>query len=175
MIAADDALGRFLRSTEAFLGLAEDIPDDAWSVRPVGEEWSPAETVEHVVLTNRATLGRLRDRAGAVPVDGTAHFPDARIVEAMFHGVPSPPGAAAPGGRFATRADGVAALVAVRDGIAETVRAGGDRLREVSFAHPVFGIFDGVQWVLFVGAHTDNHVPQLRRLRGEQPPGAGHR
>jgi hypothetical protein len=29
----------------------------------------------------------------------------------------------------------------------------------------VIGVFDGVQWVLFVGAHTDNHIPQLRRLR----------
>jgi hypothetical protein len=166
VVAAHDALATFLRSTEAFLALVEEIADAAWSVRPVGEEWSAAETVEHVVLTNRATLKRLRDRTGATPIDGAARFPDARIVEQMFHGVPAPPGAAEPTGRFATRAEGVAALVAVREDIAKAVREAGDRLRDVGFVHPVFGMFDGVQWVLFVGAHTDNHVPQLQRLRG---------
>jgi hypothetical protein len=29
---------------------------------------------------------------------------------------------------------------------------------------------DGVQWVSVLGAHTDNHVPQLRRLRAAPPP-----
>ena len=94
---------------------------------------------------------------------GVARMPDAQIVEGMFRGVPAPPGAAEPTGRFATRADGAAALLAVRDGVVDCVRSHGDRLREIGFPHPVFGPFDGVQWVLFLAAHTDNHIPDLRR------------
>jgi len=165
VVSAAEALARFLQSTESFLTLVDGISDDSWSTRPAGEEWSAAETVEHVILTDRGTLRRLRDRTGATPVDGSARFPDARIVEQMFHGVPAPPGTAEPTGRFATRAEAATALIAVREGIAESVRSGADGLRTIGFPHPVFGIFDGVQWVLFLGAHTDNHIPQLRRLR----------
>lgn len=173
VISAHAALEKFGQSTGTFLAIVHDISDHGWTLPPPGENWSAAETVEHVVLTNRATLKRLRDGAGALPVDGAPRFPDAQIVEMMFHGVPAPPGAAEPTGRFATRAEGVTALIAVRDSIGESVRAQADGLRDVGFAHPVFGIFDGVQWVLFLGAHTDNHIPQLRRLReGLQSSGA---
>jgi hypothetical protein len=72
---------------------------------------------------------------------------------------------AEPTGRFATRSEGASALIAVRDGVAAAVRNDGERLRAFGFEHPVFGTFDGVQWVLFLAAHTDNHVPQLQRLR----------
>jgi len=58
----------------------------------------------------------------------------------------------------------VAALIAVRGGIAESVQTAGERLRAIGFVHPVFGMFDGMQWVLFLAAHTDNHIPQLHRL-----------
>ena len=169
MTSAREAVARFFRSTESFLALVDGLADDHWRLRPAGEEWSPGETVEHVVLTNRATLRRLQRVADAVPMTTVARIPDARIVERMFHGVPAPPGLAQPTGRFATRAEGVTALITVRDGVADSVRIEGDRLRDVGFAHPVFGTFDGVQWVLFLAAHTDNHIPQLRRLRGALP------
>jgi hypothetical protein len=166
MTSADDALERFLRATAAFRAPLDGVrSDEEWRSRPEGEPWSLADTVEHVVLSNRATLTRFRTDLLQTPVAADAsRFPDERITERMFHGVPAPPGLAEPMGRFATRADGVAALTAVRDGIAEFVRANAARLRDVGLPHPVFGSFDGVQWVLFLGAHTDNHAPQLRRL-----------
>ena len=64
-----------------------------------------------------------------------------------------------PTGRFATTAEGATALRAVRDDIAACARIEAGHLRDVGFEHPVFGTFDGVQWVLFLAAHTDNHVP----------------
>lgn len=162
---SEEALARFLQSTASFLALVEDVGDARWPVRPAGEEWSPAETLEHVVLTDRATLRRLRQLDDGVPMTDAARFPDVRIVEAMFRDVPAPPGLAEPTGRFGTRAEGVAALTTVRDDLARCVRSESHRLRAVGFVHPVFGTFDGVQWVLFLAAHTDNHIPDLRRLR----------
>ena len=165
MIFAHDTVMTFVASTDAFLALATAITDDRWRGIPAGEEWSAAHTVEHVVLTNRATLGRLRRLADGTPMAGVPRFPDEKIVETMFHGIPAPPGLAEPIGRFTTRAEGEAALIAVCDEIAGCAATEGDRLRDVGFAHPVFGMFDGVQWILFLAAHTDNHIPQLRRLR----------
>jgi hypothetical protein len=165
MTTPEQALARFLQSTESFLALVEGIGDRRWLVPPAGEEWSPAQTLEHVVLTDHSTLRRLRQLDDGVPMTDVARFPDARIVEAMFRDVPAPPGLAEPTGRFGTHAEGVAALTTVRDDIARCVRSESPRLRAVGFVHPVFGTFDGVQWILFLAAHTDNHIPELRRLR----------
>lgn len=41
-------------------------------------------------------------------------------------------------------------------------------LRAYGLLHPVFSVFDGVQWILFAAAHTDNHLPQLRGLRAHR-------
>jgi hypothetical protein len=43
-------------------------------------------------------------------------------------------------------------------------------LRAHGLPHPVFGVFDGVQWILFAAAHTDSHLPQLRALQAHREP-----
>lgn len=159
------ALESMRNSTERFLGLLDGLSDAQWRVRPDGEEWSIAETVEHVVLTDRAIAGRLRQLAAAPIAPGVPRFDDAAIHDSMFRSVVAPPGLAEPVGRFATRAEGVAALVAACDAIANWVASADLDLRAHGLPHPVFGLFDGVQWILFAAAHTDNHVSQIRELR----------
>jgi len=73
-----------------------------------------------------------------------------------------------PKGRFATRAQGIAALNEVRDELVAWARATTADLRAHGLPHPVFGVFDGVQWILFAAAHTDNHLPQLRALQAHR-------
>jgi hypothetical protein len=87
----------------------------------------------------------------------------------MFDGAPSPPtDLAEPKGRFATRTEGIAALVQIHDELVAWGRGTAADLRAYGLPHPVFGVFDGVQWMLFAAAHTDNHLPQLRALRAHR-------
>jgi len=160
-IPARDALARFVASTAEALGLVGDVSNLEWRARPAGEPWSLAQTIEHLVATNRATLGRLRAPSGG---GAPTALSDDAITVTMFDGVPPPPGVPEPTGRWSERDDGIGALTAVRDAITAEVEAAGDGLRAIVAPHPVFGVFDGVQWVLFAAAHTDNHLPQLRRL-----------
>jgi len=156
-----DALTRFVDATAAVLALVGDVSEAAWRAHPAGEPWSLAETVEHLVLTNQAILARL----GAPSGGGEPSVADSAITAAMFDGLPAPPGLAEPTGRWPSRSEGVAELERVRDAIAARVRAGGETLRALRLPHPVFGVFDGIQWVLFGTAHTHNHLPELRQLR----------
>lgn len=160
------ALDTLERSTRAFLDLLDGVSDAQWRIRPAGQEWSMAETVEHVVLANRAVRGALgRLRASPLAADAE-RYDDAAIGGDMFRtAAPAPPGAADPTGCYATRADGVTALRASCDAIAASANEATIDLRANGVVHPVFGVFDGVQWILFAAAHTDNHVPQLRALR----------
>lgn len=165
-ITARDALGRFLVSTASVLALLDDLSDADWRACPDGEPWSLAQTIEHLVVTNQAALGRLRAKR---PKTGRPALHDEAITARMFEGLPPPPGVPEPTGRWSARADGVAALTDVRDAIEAEVRASGDALRDVAAPHPAFGLFDGVQWLLFAAAHTSNHLPQLERLRDASP------
>lgn len=169
---ADDAIARFEQSTRAFLDVLHGVPEPAWLRRPTGEPWSLADTVEHVVLTDRSVQAKLRQlpdaplRAGVGP-----RFDDAAITAGMFDAAgPAPPGLAEPTGRFATPAEGIAALVAACEHLVAWARETPMDLRGHALPHPVFGLFDGVQWILFAAAHTDNHLPQLRALRAAPGP-----
>lgn len=165
MVSAKAALERFQASSESFLALAEGFPDEGWVIRPPDEEWSASQTVDHVHETNERTLRRLqRGLLGEAPTSTGAAVADENIVESMFYGIPPPPGIAEPVGCFGTPLEGTRAMTATCSAIAGCVHEGGDRLRTFSFVHPVFGDFDGVQWILFLAAHTENHIPQLRRL-----------
>lgn len=168
MIHVVDAIAKLERSTRSFLDALDGVSERAWLLRPDGETWSLADTTEHVVLTDRSVRKRLEHLLAAPLPVGAPRFDDAAISAAMFDG-PAPPGLAEPKGRFATCADGVAALVAVRDELVAWARETAADLRAHALPHPVFGVFDGVQWILFAAAHTDNHLPQLRTLRDFVP------
>jgi hypothetical protein len=165
LIEAADAVERFERSTRAFLAALDGVSERTWRLRPTGEAWSLAETVEHVVLTDRSIRARLQQLLAAPLRADAPRFDDAAISAGMFETAgPAPPGLAEPNGRFATRAPGITALTEVRDEFVDWARATTADLRSHGLPHPVFGVFDGVQWILFAAAHTDNHLPQLRAL-----------
>jgi hypothetical protein len=166
VITKNDALAQMRSSTTELLALLDGVSHTEWKLRPAGKEWSIAETVEHVVLTNRGVLARLGRLFASPLADDAPRFDDAAISSDMFRTAgPAPPGLAEPEGRFATRAEGVAALEASRDALLAWARDADGDLRRHGLPHPVFGVFDGVQWILFAAAHTDNHVPQVRALR----------
>jgi len=166
VLGATDAIARFERSTRSFLDALDGVSERTWRHRPSGEAWSLADTVEHVVLTNRSVRAMLQKlQAVPLPAD-TPRFDDAAISAGMFDTAgPAPAGLAEPAGRFATRAEGLTALIEVRDEFVAWARATTADLRAYGLPHPVFGVFDGVQWILFAAAHTDNHLPQLRALK----------
>jgi hypothetical protein len=172
MIDAGEAVARFERSTRSFLDAIESVPEPWWRVRREGEPWSIAETVEHVVLSDRSVRAGLQRILAAPFPPGAPRFDDAAISADMFDAAgPAPPALAEPKGRFATPAEGIAALAGAGDEIVAWARATTEDLRAHGFSHPVFGLFDGVQWILFAAAHTDSHLPQVRALKAHHERG----
>jgi len=171
VIDVAEAVARLERSTGAFLAVLDGVSERQWNVRPAGEEWSLAETVEHVVITDRRVRATLEGLFEAPLIAGAPRFDDAAISADMFATAgPVPPGLAEPKGCFAIPAEGVAALAEIRDDLIAWARRRTADLRTHGLPHPVFGVFDGVQWILFAAAHTDNHLPQLRALRAQLDP-----
>ena len=169
MIDATDAIARLERSTRSFLDALDGVSEQAWRLRPTVEAWSLAETVEHVVLTSRLVRARLKQLLAAPLPPSTPRFDDAAINATMFNvAAPPPIELAEPKGRFATRTEGITALVEIHEELVAWARGTTPDLRAYGLPHPVFGVFDGIQWILFAAAHTDNHLPQLRALRAHR-------
>jgi hypothetical protein len=69
--------------------------------------------------------------------------------------------------RFAAALDGVGDTTWVFKpsrsvwSIAEVI----EHVTRLTFEHPIFGLLDGVQWLLFAASHHDNHTRDLLELR----------
>jgi hypothetical protein len=142
------------------------VSDVQWRTRPAGHAWSIGETAEHVASASGNVAERLARKLLASPFPaGVPRFDDAAIAPAMFDTDAPPPPLALPTGRFARPEEGVAALRAACDALAAFALRTTADLRAYGLPHPLFGPFDGVQWLLFAAAHTENHAPDLRALR----------
>jgi len=76
------------------------------------------------------------------------------------------PEAVAPRGAYSA-AQALAALVESRQALLSTLTlADGLALGEITYPHPLLGVLNLYQWVLFVGQHEARHTAQIREIGG---------
>ena len=159
------AEARLREATERFLVEAALATEGQWLFRPARSRWSMADVTEHVVISNRNICRLLSRRLLESPLGGRAvDVTDAEIPYLFYRG-DEPPDVAAPTGALTDRKAAAEALAASAQSI--LAWAGGVTLdlRTVGVAHPAFGLLDGIQWLLFTGAHVERHRAQLVGLR----------
>jgi DinB superfamily len=130
--------------------------------------WSMAETTEHVATTNTGIhrlVGALRpvERGEAIALD------DREINVGMFRGDGAPPGPG-PTGTWTNADEAVARFEQSMQGLIEHTNADESALRAGVFEHSVFGLMDGVQWLLFAAVHTNSHLAEITELRAPASP-----
>jgi hypothetical protein len=150
------------------LALLREVPDEAFSERR-GDEWSPAELLEHLVLSE-ASVGRvikkvLRETEGALPPYPADDSHLAVRVEAAFEGMESPDVVRPEGGlsREALLARGEDIRGATRELLLGPLSKVDPSAGQ--FQHPRFGSLDLYEWpAVVVAAHERAHQGQLRRI-----------
>lgn len=142
------------------------VDDEAqWHHRPSEGEWSLADAAEHVAKSNRL-MERVLAR-GLVPRDpGASRMDDSEIPTLLDRELGPAPPLSEPTGRWSTRRE---LLPALRDACEALLRATDGRttedLRSLGAPHPLFGPFDGMQWLLFAAVHTERHARDLAPIR----------
>ena len=153
-----------------FAAECERASEDRWRARPASAHWSMAEVAEHVAISNRNIGHMLAKRLIGSPREGRATGVIDAEIPYLFYRGDEPPNVATPTGSLG---DGRAAAAAV-DASARAILAWAGEvttdLRAVAVAHPVFGLLDGVQWLLFAAAHMERHRAQLIGLAGPRDP-----
>lgn len=155
----------------AFLVTLDGIPADRLHRAPAGH-WTPAQLVWHCAKVERGVARLIERLDAAIPEMATVppgpqpdrvlhildHIPyhdrsqKRQAIEGLF-----PPDAIDLDAERERLSDGRAQLLAA-------MRQAGPRLSLIKYEHPLFGPFDGWQWVLSVGKHEERHIGQLREV-----------
>lgn len=147
------------------------VPEALLHRSPEGQ-WSPAQIVWHLAKVERG-VARLLERKNAeiLAMATVPPGPSTRQVLTMLDKFP-----------FLDRSQKARALEALtppdqvdlaaerarwHDGrvqLLEAAREAGPRLSLIHHEHPIFGKFDGWQWVLMIARHEERHLLQLREV-----------
>ncbi len=160
-----------LRATgDGFLKAVEETGEPEWVFKPAPERWSVAETAEHTTVVldsiSRMITTRLLEQP-LPPRESSPRITDDQIIRLLFDRSRrrDAPSTTLPTGRYASRAETMTVFGTARDHLMEWVSVTEADLREFGSPHPALGKLDGVQWLLFLAAHTERHTRQILETR----------
>lgn len=175
-LAAIGDTGNCLRLLDAsrseLLALADAASDAALFAKPLPEEWSGAETLEHIARVEES-VARALAWVRKIARGETVRTITVQPGEWRDNGRAIAPERVAPRGQM-SRDELIAMLWQSRQHLLSEVQESGQLLQDpASFTHPFFGELNGLGWLQMATYHEPAHLPQLRRAleRGESATG----
>lgn len=167
----DRAMSYLHATRKEFLDMTAGRLDAAqWNFKPAGgAAWSLGELAEHLAVTERGVFLSIQ-KSLTKPATAEEKAAAAGRDERILRGVPDrsrkvqAPESVRPTGRFAAPADAIDEFKKRRDETIRFIEATQTDLRDHVVPHPVLGPMDAYQWVLFLAAHCDRHIQQMREV-----------
>ncbi len=171
-------LSYLARTRDELIHLVAGLTGVQWNFRPEPEQWSIALVIDHLAVAERLFLERAVPRMLAAPP--TANYSDPKELDILILTVePDRSVRIAVEGRLSlaeapalVRPSGdripAESFEAFLSGRARTIaflESPPVSLRQHATEHLGFGLLDGYQWILFLAAHTERHIRQIRELR----------
>ena len=166
----------YLDTTRFELGkVVDDVPATRREERPASDRWSVAEVLQHLSIIESRIVPMIAGKiaaakdAGLGPEIETSPILDsidrARITDRSRR--VTAPDMVQP--RSVGDAASIwSALQQSRASLREAILAGdGLALSEVTQQHPVLGLINLYQWIIFVGSHEARHTAQIREIASE--------
>ena len=168
--AEKDQAARYLVATrDGVTREVDGLSEVQWNFKPAPDRWSLAEVMEHVaVIEGRILqiLGQLGECA-ADAAERDVKQVDAFVLAEVPQRYPrvTAPARVAPTGRWAGQA-------ALKEFLESRTRlfvmlSSAPHLRGHVFPHPIFGPWDGYQWILAAGGHCVRHIGQMREVKAD--------
>lgn len=152
---------------EMLLATVAGLSQEQWHFKPASERWSIAEIVEHLINVETLVLMLIPRVLTSAPITETLENNDLSM-QTRVAGRRNKVQAAdrvRPTGRWQEQAELIAAFCAARDKTVAYSRGTQDDLRHYAGPHPTLGLMDCYQWLLFLCAHTERHLAQIRELQ----------
>lgn len=166
----------YLGATRSDLSKAvEDVPAARREERPGPDRWSTAEVLEHLSMIEGRITQMVTGRIAAAKTAGVGPELETTSVLDSINRTRikdrSQPVTAPEMLRPQSAVDAASVwstLQQTRAGLREAVLAGdGLALSEIKHEHPILGLINLYQWLIFVGSHEARHTEQIREIANE--------
>jgi len=153
---------------DALVDSAAGLSPSQWDFKPAPDRWSIAEIIEHVVLIeNRvhAIVGKMDDAPLSDPDSNLARTDDFIVNEVPKRSTKfQAPEFVSPTHRWT----GPEALAHFVESRVKTIQLLATAvLRGHVVPHPIFGPWDGYQWLVAAAAHSARHTEQIREVKAD--------
>jgi DinB superfamily len=142
------------------------LSSSQWNFKPDTESWSIADNLEHLATIETRVHAVIRNMSNAPEAPSGDRQTD--MDELILNEVPKrttkvkAPIPICPANRWS----GTEALQQFVEGRDQTIQLlGAPMLRGRVMPHPLFGPWDGYQWLLATASHTARHLDQIREIK----------
>lgn len=159
------------KAQTGLLSAADAVPAEGWKTRPREGRWSAAELVAHLMMIERAVIGKA-DRVAQkspkrIPLLKRIHLPMA-LVESRWIRRKTP--VAVEPEMLRDKEVMLAELRTVRErSLAFLEETRSRNLAEYGWAHPALGTLNMYEWMRFLAAHEIRHTKQMREIAASLP------
>ncbi len=142
-----------------------------WNFKANPEGWCIFEILEHVALIEDSTVRILSDPGRAAHLSEAERSEIAgkgeRLAAAMLDRSRrrQAPDMALPRGHWNTPNDTIDAFANARDQALHLASRPEEELRAVGAPHPLLGLMDGLQWLMFFDVHARRHREQMEEVK----------
>jgi hypothetical protein len=164
-------LVQYLTSTrDQVLAEAANLSEAQWSFKPAPDRWSVGEVVEHLALAEPFIFDLQQKTIAGPGATAEQRAATQGKDEMLLKKIPdrtqraNAPEPLQPTKRLGARAEVLAAFKERRAKTIDYANKTSDDLRARVGESPL-GPLDGYQWLLFIGAHTERHLGQIREVK----------
>jgi uncharacterized damage-inducible protein DinB len=167
----DSILSCLAKAQTGLLSAADVVRADEWKTSPGEGRWSAAELVAHLMMVERAVIGKA-DRVAQKPPKRVSllkriHIPMA-LVESRWIRRKAP--APVEPGMLRDKEEMLAELRTVRERSLAFLEETKDRnMGEYCWAHPALGTLNVYEWLQFIASHEVRHTKQMREIAASLP------
>jgi hypothetical protein len=171
MQSLDSLVTNLAKSQKGFLRAADAVPSELWRASPSVGRWSAAEVVAHLMMVERAVIGKadrvVQNPPKHVPCMKRFHLPMALVESRLVRRkTPIPVDTA----MLRDKEGMLAELREVRERSFSFLEETKSRdLSEYRWAHPALGTLSTYQWIQFISSHEIRHAKQMEEIVASLP------
>jgi hypothetical protein len=166
------ALSELHAGRKLLLDAVAGLSEAQWNFKPAPERWSVAEVAEHITLAEDFLFNASQQilTAPATPekkaeVQGKDEIVLTKTLDRSRKGTAPEP--LVPSHKWASHQEMMEQYKKSRDRTIAYVASTQDELRSHFYKHPAYDLLDAYQWLLFMAAHSERHILQLKEVKAD--------
>ena len=166
------ALSELHAGRKLLLDAVAGLSEAQWNFKPAPDRWSVAEVAEHITLAEDFLFNASQQilTSPATPekkaeVQGKDEIVLTKTLDRSRKGTAPEP--LVPSHKWASHQEMMEQYKKSRDRTIAYVSSTQDELRAHFYKHPAYDLLDAYQWLLFMAAHSERHILQLKEVKAD--------